>query len=300
MRDRGVFILRSSVSLSLALHALFIAACLIMVGQRAVEVRAPRQLTWIELENPLDKIKARQEEEKLRNKVVQTREATEAKVAAKDAFLGAKTQTVDRETVSRKHSTQMGETAVVQPTSQAQKARSQKERAKAQAMPPGVLTKFGLQMIPTLKEAEENQKNERDEPRWAAQGGSPEDWVKGVKESDRTLLNTKEYVFYGYFQRIRSRLDRAWIPILRARLTALYKSGRHLASDMDHTTRVLVVLNHGGEVTAVKVQRESGTQDLDDAAVRAFNAAGPFPNPPRGIVDPNGQIQIPWEFILKS
>ena len=36
------------------------------------------------------------------------------------------------------------------------------------------------------------------------------------------------------------------------------------------------------------------------AAVDAFNDAGPFPDPPAGLVDQNGQIQIPWDFILQS
>ena len=84
-------------------------------------------------------------------------------------------------------------------------------------------------------------------------GSMPEDYVKGMKESDRTALNTKEYVFYGYFQRIRERLDRAWVPILRDRLVKMYRMGRSLASDMDHITQVIVVLNPQGEIMRVQV-----------------------------------------------
>jgi TonB family protein len=80
----------------------------------------------------------------------------------------------------------------------------------------------------------------------------------------------------------------------------LYRGGRQLAGDMDHTTRVLVTLNKAGEIVRVDLVEESGTRVLDDAAVRAFNQAGPFPNPPQGIVDRNGQIQIRWEFVLKT
>jgi protein TonB len=270
-------------------------ACLLLVGQRAAQVR-PRQLTWIELEKPAAKSSA--DDTKTRTQIVQTRDGHESKVAEQDAYLGQKTQTVDRETVSEKRSTVMGETARAKTKTQAKAADAKPPQARADVeRAAGPLAKFGISVLPTTKEVQEQS---RDEPRWAAQGGSPEDYVKGVKESDRTLLNTKEYVFYGYFQRIRSRLDRAWIPILRVRLASLYKTGRQLASDMDHTTRVLVVLNDGGEVIGVKIKRESGTQDLDEAAIRAFNAAGPFPNPPKGIVDANNQVLIPWEFILKT
>jgi protein TonB len=138
------------------------------------------------------------------------------------------------------------------------------------------------------------------QPNWADVGSLPQDYVKGLKESEKTALNTKEYVFYGYFQRIRERLDRAWVPILREKLVKLWRTGRQLASDMDHTTQVLVILNKTGEIVRVQVVSESGTGDLDDAAVRAFNQAGPFPNPPKGIIDPNGEIQIPWQFVLKT
>jgi protein TonB len=121
-----------------------------------------------------------------------------------------------------------------------------------------------------------------------------------MKESDRTALNTKEYQFYGYFQRIRQRLDRAWVPILKEKLASYYRQGRQLASDMDHITKVVVILNENGEIVRVKIVSESGTRELDDAAVNAFNQAGPFPNPPHGMVDTNHEVQVPWDFILKT
>jgi protein TonB len=50
----------------------------------------------------------------------------------------------------------------------------------------------------------------------------------------------------------------------------------------------------------VQVVGESGVKDLDDAAVEAFRAAEPFPNPPKGIVDADGTIKINWDFILEA
>jgi len=135
---------------------------------------------------------------------------------------------------------------------------------------------------------------------WADMAKSPLDYVRGVQESDRTALNTKEYKFFSYFQRIRDRLDRAWVPILKAKLVSFYKKGRHLASDKDHTTQLLVVLNKKGEVVRVQILGESGTNDLDEAAIKAFNQAGPFPNPPQGIINPIGEVEIPWEFVLRT
>ena len=40
--------------------------------------------------------------------------------------------------------------------------------------------------------------------------------------------------------------------------------------------------------------------DLDSAAVKALNRAGPYPNPPKGLLDANGNAQIRWDFVLKT
>ena len=37
----------------------------------------------------------------------------------------------------------------------------------------------------------------------------------------------------------------------------------------------------------------SGNDPLDDAVVRAFRVAGPFPNPPDGLVAKDGRVYLP-------
>lgn len=126
------------------------------------------------------------------------------------------------------------------------------------------------------------------------------DYLKSVEEGNRTLLNTREFMYFGYYHRIRERLEQAWNTKLRAVLTSYVRSGRNLANNKDYVTRVVVVLDRNGKIRAVKVLEESGARDLDDAAVEAFNRAGPFPNPPQGLVDADGLIKIRWDFILQS
>jgi protein TonB len=259
----------------------------------------PRQLTWIEVEpKVVPANKKIQEEDKTRNQVVQTDAGQQVKTATPDAFLGEHNQTVDRETVSRSRTTAMGK-AQRMAKSTGEAKRKVAPQAKTEVQPIPNIAGLGVKMFPTpvTPKTEEQVAHEEN---WADQAGSPQDYVKGIKESDRTALNTKEFVFFGYYQRIRERLDRAWVPILREKLVKYYNTGRHLASEMDHTTKILVVLSDKGEITAVRVVSESGTRDLDDAAVAAFNEAGPFPNPPHGIVNGDGRIEIPWEFILRT
>jgi len=127
-----------------------------------------------------------------------------------------------------------------------------------------------------------------------------QDYVKGLKRGEKTLLNTREFVFFGYFERIRGRLDRAWSSSLRENLERFFRQGRRLASDLDYVTKTLVTLNQTGEIVRVQVLAESGANDLDSAAVKAFNLAGPFPNPPKGIIDQDGIVRIRWDFVLKN
>lgn len=131
-------------------------------------------------------------------------------------------------------------------------------------------------------------------------GSASNDFLDNVKDGDRTLLNTKEFVYFSYYRRIRQKLEVAWNSKLRNTLDTYMYGGRHLANDRNYVTGVIVVLDRFGKITAVKVLQNSGARDLDDAAVGAFNDAGPFPDPPAGLIDKNGQIQIRWDFILQS
>jgi len=262
-----------------------------------------RKVTWVEIVPTTPHARTQNENLKTRNQIVQSEKVQPSKTAAQNAYLGEQTQTVDRQSVNAKRATIMGKAQNVARNANSAEhkahARSRENHPTTASAAVPVVSNLGVPMISKVQPESDQQRAH--EENWAAQGGdSPQDYVKGVAESDRTLLNTKEFVFYGYYQRIRSRLDQEWVPILREKLMKYYYSGRQLASDMDHTTQVLVVMNSAGQITAVKIVSESGTQDLDDAAVEAFNEAGPFPNPPKGIVDSNGQIQIPWEFILRT
>ncbi len=165
------------------------------------------------------------------------------------------------------------------------------------------------QRVPKLSDLGMRMKKEApkeytDERRWAnpqfgeaLKGGQ---YIQGVREGEVTALNTKEFVFYSYFERVRKQLDQAWQPLVRQNIQKILKSGRKLASNADHVTRALVTLNQQGQILRIQVLEESGSQDLDQAAVDALNRAGPYPNPPRGLVDIKGEVQIRWDFILKT
>ena len=208
--------------------------------------------------------------------------------AKKDAYLSDKTRTVKDERSARN----AGE--YVAPGMIAPKAHpEQSARPK-----PVNLSDLGVKIAPKIQKQYNEQRNfANTNTGEALQGG---EYIQGMKDGESSALNTKEFVFYAYFNRVKKQLDQAWQPILRENITHIFKVGRRIASNTDFVTRTLVTLNQKGEIVKVQLLEESGTHDLDQAAVDALNKAGPYPNPPKGLVDSSGMVYIHWDFILKT
>ncbi|MBC7384638.1 MAG: TonB family protein [Cryobacterium sp.] len=285
---------------SLFLHAgFFVAWCIFATRLPPPTLAAIPRVTLIELES----LPKRTPESSLKNQVVQSERANPAKLAAPNAFLGERTQTTSRETVS---APKVG--TAPQPTvAKASPDLRSKEKQTSEVAPPtealitstGALAKYGIAISANSAESPKPEKSHSiaDAAITAQVRG---EYVKGFKPGEETVLNTREFVFYGYFQRIRERLDREWDKSLRERLTKYFYRGRQLASEQDYTTQLLVALDPAGRITKVQIIGASGTRDLDDAAIKAFNDAGPFPNPPSGLVDVKGQVLVSWNFVLKT
>lgn len=148
------------------------------------------------------------------------------------------------------------------------------------------------------QEAKTNQETEA-----AQKGGSvsqTSDYLKDVDQGIETLLNTREFKYYTYYNRIRKQLSQFWEPKVREKVNSMFQQGRKIASAQDRTTKLLIVLNSAGTLVNVKVLSDSGVRDLDDAAIEAFRAAAPFPNPPKGIIETDGTVKIRWDFVLET
>lgn len=127
-----------------------------------------------------------------------------------------------------------------------------------------------------------------------------DDYIKDVDKGMQTLLSTREFVYYSYYQRIKEALRQYWEPTVKQKVKIMYRKGRQLASAQDRVTQILITLTAQGELERVEVIGQSGVTDIDDAAIEAFKQAAPFPNPPKGIVEKDGRIRIRWDFILEA
>jgi protein TonB len=114
-----------------------------------------------------------------------------------------------------------------------------------------------------------------------------------------TRLNTQKYKFYGFYFRIRQKLEQFWGVSLKQKAEVLFKSGRRLPSGGNLITNLEITINRNGKIVSIKVLGTSGFKELDQAAIDSFNQAGPFPNPPKDLVQ-NGKAIINWGFVVTS
>jgi protein TonB len=136
----------------------------------------------------------------------------------------------------------------------------------------------------------------------AAAGGDGEgqsatdDYLKDVAVGANTLLNTQEFKFYSFYERIRQRLANEWNQRLNSELDQLFAAGTSI--DSDKRTKVEVELDERGGLKRVRVVGSSGIEGLDRAATMAFQYAAPFPNPPTDMIEKDRSVRIRWDFVV--
>jgi TonB family protein len=125
------------------------------------------------------------------------------------------------------------------------------------------------------------------------------DFIEEVPLGDMTNLNTTEFKYYGFYHRIRQKLEQHWGSSIKDKAKNLYRSGRRMPASENLITSVTVTLDDHGQIVDMQIEGTSGVRELDQAAIESFNKAGPFPNPPKGLLV-GGRATIQWGFVVKS
>lgn len=253
------------------------------------------------------------------NQIV-TIETTGRKEKPKDAkFLGKQDNTVDREVVSKKIGTFKAagkgiRTGVKTPRVTKDmflaKKTVKKKKTKGKSLKKKLKGKKKISLSDLMVGEEEKEPQKESTPTLASlgleNGSAPtaglsqnNDFVEEVPLGDMTALNTVEYKYYGFYHRIKQKLEQYWGDTLRKKAEALYKSGRRIPASTNKITSLLITIDNFGNIVDIKVKGTSGVRELDDAAIESFNRAGPFPNPPSGMMK-DGIAQIEWGFVVKS
>ena len=132
-----------------------------------------------------------------------------------------------------------------------------------------------------------------------ALAGSPgsDDYLPDVNnEGDTNLLNTRKFRYWDFFQRVRTAVRAEWNP--SGALRSRDPSGKRFGV-RDRYTVLRVRLNPAGNLKSIQVHKQSGLGFLDAEARRAFMAAGPYPNPPRGLVNHKGEVEFRFGFMFE-
>ncbi|MCO4744143.1 MAG: TonB family protein [Proteobacteria bacterium] len=117
--------------------------------------------------------------------------------------------------------------------------------------------------------------------------GAPQADLLNEKPDVQTNLNTKEFLYASYLLQIRRLVAFYW----EQNLDNLSSSVRLIKPR--YTTNVEIVLDRNGALSGLKITEESGSSELDEAVVRAYRIAGPFPPPPDGLVSADGRAYLP-------
>ncbi len=125
------------------------------------------------------------------------------------------------------------------------------------------------------------------------------DFIEDIPLGDMTRLNTTEYKYYGFYHRIKQKLEQYWGNSLEEKAKRLFRKGRRMPANENKITSLIITLDGKGNIIDILIKGTSGITELDDAAVEAFNRAGPFPNPPRGMIK-NGKTTIEWGFVVRG
>lgn len=252
------------------------------------------------------KMKTRPRTETIKNQIVAQDEKSKNQEKPDDTrFLSAQNQKVEKQTVAKdkgefKNAAKPAAKKALKMAQQNAQKYQTAEKTKSSAL--NLNPTFDPLAIKVRQQKSEAKTTEGYDYETAAGGdvSQTEDYIKDVDQGSQTLLNAREFKYYSYYSRIRRQLSQHWEPKVREKLVRLFRQGRTIASDRDHTTKLLIILSENGKLMNVQILGESGVHDLDDAAMDAFRSAAPFPNPPKGIIEADKTVKIRWDFVLES
>ena len=126
-------------------------------------------------------------------------------------------------------------------------------------------------------------------------GAPMNDHLEDVEEGHGTFLNTREFKYASFFNRLKRGVSQYWEPFPEYRRR---DPTGHVYGKKNRMTVLQITLNADGSLKQAQVYKSSGLSFLDREAISAFKRAQPFPNPPTGLMNPQGQIEFPFGFNI--
>lgn len=127
-------------------------------------------------------------------------------------------------------------------------------------------------------------------------GSGSMDYLKDVDDGESTALNAKKWKHAPFFNRVKRAVADEWHPEV---VYVRHDPSGNVYGVKDRVTVLRIHLDPHGKLAAWTVLQSSGVDFLDDEAIDSFRKAQPFPNPPKDLVESDGQIHFNFAFIFE-
>lgn len=282
---------------------------LTLIKNHSTPVKATKTMIQLELLEDFTKHNNIKKDDSLKNKTIVDQDKINDEIDSEAKYLSSHNQKVVKETVAQQHGQfqnlkqmkkKQKESIIAKENSHLQN--NEKLKSKTVPLKQDIFGsyKYSLEKVMQKQAELQAQKKSNEGDSSNAEASQTRDYLPGKEAGLETLLSTREFVYYTYYNRIRNQLSEYWEPKIKEKIMSLFKQGRRIASTEDHITKLQIILDDKGLLVKVQVLGASGVRDLDDVAVEAFRAAAPFPNPPKGIIESDGTVKIQWDFVVES
>lgn len=151
------------------------------------------------------------------------------------------------------------------------------------------LSQFG---VPLNLEKQADPESPSEAPNQQAGVGADQYIDEDLPEGDRNVLNTRESVYYSFYARMYDKAGAFWTSLTNSmRIPTNTPQGNYVAT-------VDVVMNDDGDIIDLQFVKKSGLEPLDEVVREVWKKVKKIPNPPRGLLDQRGQVQIRWNFHM--
>jgi TonB family protein len=119
-----------------------------------------------------------------------------------------------------------------------------------------------------------------------------------VRIGSFTALNTDRYLFYTFYARIEESIRFRWESRVEQAIRNLGPAAMVNLGNRNWVTNVEFLLDSDGYLKKAIIMKESGVMSFDSSAVRAFQEAAVFPNPPQEMIQDDGFIHLQFSFTV--
>lgn len=123
--------------------------------------------------------------------------------------------------------------------------------------------------------------------------------IPHVKNGYFTALNTDQFTYYSFFERVNQAIRFRWVSGVRKFVREAAAPEINRLARIPAPTLLKVLLDKDGMVVKVFVIKSSGSKALDEAAVQAFYQASPLNHPPDGMIQDDRMVHLHFSFKVE-